>query len=454
MDTASDGVFAYSEAQILATAIEAYEPGATEITLQLTGTQAIAVRDHMVNAAATNPDSVSTSLINQLNICIRDDIPFPMHISAQFNIDTTNTQIEPYPVIPASGTGANVTVVPHRIEIKFYLLVTASDTSGQIFITRDADDMITSIVPREGYNVTSITDIDFPAAAGSTFTVNFANPALSKTYAIPALADFSFQNGFETPTNLRAFQLGLSSIQLYWTPPAGWSGKYKVIVNENPETGYYIFDGPASGYVITNLNPNLQYTFQIATTDGSGRSNYSTPPTYYYPVAAPCFPAGTRILTPTGYRIVDELRSNDIVTTADGRTVSIKMYSGTFKSPTERDAPYLIPAHCYGHRMPPADLRLSPLHAFQTKKGLWHAPRYAFNDKVKQYGIGIPITYYHIECPNYFRDNLIVDGCVVESYAGDQVRDVTKIFTFSQRHQAFIRSSGEGNRNEPQQQSK
>jgi hypothetical protein len=101
--------------------------------------------------------------------------------------------------------------------------------------------------------------------------------------------------------------------------------------------------------------------------------------------------------------------------------------------------------------MPPADLRLSPLHAFQTKKGLWHAPRYAFNAKAQQYGVGIPVTYYHVECPNYFRDNLIVDGCVVESYAGKQVRDPTKIFTFVPRYQALIRSSGDGNRNEPQQ---
>jgi hypothetical protein len=73
-------------------------------------------------------------------------------------------------------------------------------------------------------------------------------------------------------------------------------------------------------------------------------------------------------------------------------------------------------------------------------------PRHAFNDKVKQYGVGVPVDYYHVECPNYFTDNLVVDGCVVESFAGKQVKDVTKIFTFVPRYQALIRSNGEGNR--------
>jgi hypothetical protein len=186
----------------------------------------------------------------------------------------------------------------------------------------------------------------------------------------------------------------------------------------------------------------------VATNSNVTEGSQNSPPAIadYSPRAVPCFPAGTRILTPSGYRVVESLTDTDLVQTADGRAVPVKLYKDHMANPTTKDAPYLIPAHSYGRGLPPADIRLSPLHAFQTKKGLWHVPRHAFNDKVVQYGVGVPIDYYHVECPNYFTDNLVVDGCVVESFAGKQVKDVTKIFTFMPRYQALIRSNGEGNR--------
>lgn len=37
-----------------------------------------------------------------------------------------------------------------------------------------------------------------------------------------------------------------------------------------------------------------------------------------------------------------------------------------------------------------------------------------------QYGVGEPITYYHIECPDFYSDNLMAEGAVVESFKGRQ----------------------------------
>jgi hypothetical protein len=156
----------------------------------------------------------------------------------------------------------------------------------------------------------------------------------------------------------------------------------------------------------------------------------------------PCFPKGTRILTPTGYRAVETLRCGDLVLTADGRSVEATVYYRSLQKTTKDTAPYIIPAHSFGRNAPPADLRLSPLHAFQSKKNVWQIPKFCSESMVKQYGIDQPMTYYHLECPNFFRDNLVVDGCVVESFAGKQVPAGIKIYTPSRRLGGYTRLSG------------
>lgn len=155
-----------------------------------------------------------------------------------------------------------------------------------------------------------------------------------------------------------------------------------------------------------------------------------------------CFTAGMRILTPTGYRAVETLRKGDLVMTADGREAPIKVYSSHLKTTTAATAPYVIPAHSFGRNTPPAELRLSPLHAFQTKKNIWQLPKYANNAKVVQYGVGEPVTYYHLECPNFFRDNLVAEGCVVESFGAKQTTGIKTIYTPNTRLGGYTRITG------------
>jgi len=67
------------------------------------------------------------------------------------------------------------------------------------------------------------------------------------------------------------------------------------------------------------------------------------------------------------------------------------------------------------------------MHAILDNKGVWHIPQVAAkdNDKVTQYDVGKPVTYYHIECPDFYRDNLIAEGAVVESFKNKQgTRDI------------------------------
>ena len=156
----------------------------------------------------------------------------------------------------------------------------------------------------------------------------------------------------------------------------------------------------------------------------------------------PCFPRGVRILTAEGYRAVETLKQQDLVVTADGRQVPVKIYGARIVT-TDRTAPYHIPANALGPRTPSRDLRLSPDHAFQIRKGVWMLPRKAatLSEAVTQYDSDKTIVYYHLECPNYFRDNLVIEGGVVaESYAGSQA-NFKSPYTWSESLKGYTRSA-------------
>lgn len=92
---------------------------------------------------------------------------------------------------------------------------------------------------------------------------------------------------------------------------------------------------------------------------------------------------------------------------------------------------------------PPTDIRLSPLHAFQIGGGYWHLPFAAsrYHPEVKQYNVGKPITYYHVELPNYFTDNIVMEGgAVVESFGNRQLPRGYFPYTYSESRDVFTRA--------------
>ena len=62
------------------------------------------------------------------------------------------------------------------------------------------------------------------------------------------------------------------------------------------------------------------------------------------------------------------------------------------------------------------------------------------NRNVEQYGVGDPITYYHLECPNYFTDNLIAEGLIVESFRNKQNAKEDE-YTWNKYIQGFVRKN-------------
>ena len=92
--------------------------------------------------------------------------------------------------------------------------------------------------------------------------------------------------------------------------------------------------------------------------------------------------------------------------------------------------------------MPLNDLCLSPIHTFLDENGIWQCAKYIEKEGlvVKQFGIGEPMLYYHIECPNYFTDNLIVEGMIAESFKNRQGPNGV-IYKWNNKINGFIRNN-------------
>jgi hypothetical protein len=139
-----------------------------------------------------------------------------------------------------------------------------------------------------------------------------------------------------------------------------------------------------------------------------------------------CFVAGSLILTPTGYKKVEDFKNGDLIKTPDNRSVPVKINITNVNNTTIENAPYLIPKGSLRKNIPANDLRLSPNHAIRISQGFWVIPRLAKDmfKQIKQYDVGKPITYYHLETPNFYKDHLVCNGTIVESFSGKQMNSV------------------------------
>jgi hypothetical protein len=75
---------------------------------------------------------------------------------------------------------------------------------------------------------------------------------------------------------------------------------------------------------------------------------------------------------------------------------------------------------------------------------MWQVPQVAAktNPGITQYGVGTSVTYYHIECPDFYTDNLMAEGCVVESLRNKQAGPEL-VYEWNEELQGFVRLSKE-----------
>ena len=92
-------------------------------------------------------------------------------------------------------------------------------------------------------------------------------------------------------------------------------------------------------------------------------------------------------------------------------------------------APYLVMAHAFGKNNPALPISISGTHKILLG-----------NPRIQQYGIGLPVDYYHVECENYTRDNIVVEGLVAESYGTMKTTGgLQEVYTWSEKLQGFTR---------------
>ena len=165
------------------------------------------------------------------------------------------------------------------------------------------------------------------------------------------------------------------------------------------------------------------YDFYITATNSAGEGAASSirtgitvtsPPVDNAP--APCFLAGAPVLTPTGYRRIEELTEGDLVTTGDGRHVPIQRVKRTLVTAGPAVDPYVIPKGRFGSIR---RLLISPNHKVQTEAGMVEARALGLRQE-EQSG---QFVYYNLELPEWGRDTLVVAGVTCESLA--PVRRVT-----------------------------
>lgn len=194
--------------------------------------------------------------------------------------------------------------------------------------------------------------------------------------------------------------------------------------------------------LVTNTNEFDQKSIYIVLQSGGGAfvagagNNFNPPPP---PL---CFVSGTRVLSDKGYKAIETLMMKDMMVLSDGRVVDYGMKKFVVESANEMSAPYRISAGAFGTNKPAVDICLSPHHKIQLRKGVWISPERAAktNPKVKQYGIGKPVTYWHIWCDEYLKDNLVCEGLVVESLATNKnYTGPPKVYTWSERLGGFTR---------------
>ena len=194
---------------------------------------------------------------------------------------------------------------------------------------------------------------------------------------------------------------------LNWNPPdSGSFDEYGYTVSYN--NGIWIAGGRGTTKMLRSTDGGLHWSpISVALIEVRGIASLSNPD------PLPCFLKGTHIQTPTGYTRIEDLKSGDVILTADNRSVSIKLHSFTVIA-TKESAPYRIPAGTFG--VPINDLHLSGNHAIQVG-GSWQIPRFLAQKipEIQQHSLGKPVTYYHIECPNYLKDNLVAEGVTAES---------------------------------------
>jgi hypothetical protein len=135
-------------------------------------------------------------------------------------------------------------------------------------------------------------------------------------------------------------------------------------------------------------------------------------------ITIPCFAAGTRIATPRGERLVEDLQPGDEVLTVLGEVLPVvwvghRVVDCEAHPDPSRVWPIRIQAHAFAQGAPRRDLFLSPDHAILAQGVLIPAKQLVNGTTIRQ--VAQPaVTYHHIELTRHAV--ILSDGLPTESF--------------------------------------
>ena len=195
------------------------------------------------------------------------------------------------------------------------------------------------------------------------------------------------------------------------------SPTYQIMSSTTPTKNIPTFSTATGGLTFTHPEGTYTYNILCYYTYNSAKVGYNFS-AYTLTAPIPCFLLGTKIkVSPTEYKLIQDLKEGDFVYTSDERVVPILKINHYNVLPNPLSSPYIIPeGYRYGEFVCDQDLYLSPEHAVLID-----------SDKlvpVKALGFQqdttlTDLTYFHITLPNLFTDHLVANGIPCESYAGE-----------------------------------
>lgn len=185
-----------------------------------------------------------------------------------------------------------------------------------------------------------------------------------------------------------------------------------VILSDGSNEIAATYDGATTTINSDNFGNNNEGESLQRFPDGSDATLSATP-------NPECFLTGTRILTETGYKAVEELQIGDLAQTAYGTLAEIKWIGyqtiepGNIKNPL-RGYPILVKAGALGHNLPCRDLYLSPDHALLVDELLINAGALVNDVSIIKTEPTEAFVYYSVELEHH--SLLIAEGTSAESY--------------------------------------
>jgi len=150
-----------------------------------------------------------------------------------------------------------------------------------------------------------------------------------------------------------------------------------------------------------------------------------------------CLLKGTKVLTPEGYKLIENLKCNDMIITDTNREVPIVNIFKTVINPELKPnfIPYKIERNSISENYPAEDTYMSGYHMIKFGDN-WIEPKKCpkFNKdlSIKE------IVYYHIQLENFETDNLVINGGLIVESLGNGSEYDGKIWCEREKNSLII----------------